>query len=57
MSTLPARRRLDEFDLVTPAAADFVVGYRPGAKGIRFTIGAKAEGAGVEPAFPEGSTH
>lgn len=30
--------RYDEHDLVAPAGTDYVIGYRPGAKGIRFAI-------------------
>lgn len=31
-------RRLNQFDSVTPTESDVIVGYRPGSKGIRFTV-------------------
>ena len=40
MTAPTPRRRLDEFDPVTLALTDYVVGYRPGAKGIRFPVSA-----------------
>ena len=40
MSAPEPRRRLDEFDTVTLSLTDYIVGYRPGAKGIRFPVSA-----------------
>lgn len=40
MSAPEPRRRLDEFDAVTLALTDYIVGYRPGGKGIRFPVSA-----------------
>lgn len=43
MSAPTPRRRLDEFDPVAITDSDFIVGYRPGAKGIRFPISSLVE--------------